>query len=137
MNSNTNYVNYSKKKENKIPFNINKRRNIDKENSFKNTIPIKKNALIHKNIKNNRYSELNNNIYEYPETMTIQKKSSKKIINGNIKKIHNHSFKEEIKNSNLVNKKSMIGTIINDIICANNIMKKNEMFLAERFKLKN
>ena len=134
FNTNSNYI---KKKENKIPFDFNKRRIINKENSFKNTIPIKKNALIHNNIKNNRYNKLDNNIFEYPETMTLRQKSSKKIIYGKIKKFHNHSFKEEIRNLNNANKKSMIGNIINDIICVNNIMKKKEIFVTESFKLKN
>ncbi len=127
-------TNKDKKKDNKIPYNINKKKNTQNEKALKNKIPINKKILIkvnNNNIKNIRYK---NDKIEYeitePEIITLRQNSSKKNIyrktnRSNNKSIHsNNSFKEVVNDKEDTIQKYSIGNIINNIIYVNNIVKK-------------
>ena len=127
-------TNKDKKKDNKIPYNINKKKNTQNEKALKNKIPINKKILIkvnNNNIKNIRYK---NDKIEYeitePKIITLRPNSSKKNIykktnRSNNKSIHsNNSFKEVINDKEDTIQKYSIGNIINNIIYVNNIVKK-------------
>ena len=135
-------TNKEKKKENKIPYNINKKKNIPSEIVLRNQKPINKNILIkiNNNIKNNRYKidkidKVDKSNLENTEPITVRPKSSKQIIYRRINRsINNNSFKEGMNNLKDDSQKFGIRNIINNIIYVNNIFKKNEIFVTKSFK---
>ena len=114
--SNLNYnnnTNKEKKKENKIPFNLAKKRNSLNENTFKKKIPLSKNTLMNSN--NNKGLGLHKkNMSFNPENngfMSVRPKSTKQIThtknNSNIAN-YNIGINKATTNANITTKKKEI-----------------------------
>ena len=132
--------NYSKKKENKIPYNKMNKKNSVNENTLKKRISINKKIIMNNNVnKNNRYNTSENILNtEYQEPITVRQKSSNQIkLRKCNTKHNNYSYIEKDRKDffNEMNEKCNIENILNNIIYVNNIIKRNDIFVSKSFKL--